>query len=172
MRPLTTLVWDPLIRFFHWSLVGGVAYEMLADAGTSTHEMLGYLLLVLIAVRVVWGFVGTTYARFSNFIVSPLNMVIYAKSILVGHPKRYIGHNPAGAAMVLMLMLAVAVTAATGWAMITDTLWGEAWIEELHKVAANTTITLVAFHVIGVILASVQHRENLLKSMITGHKTL
>lgn len=147
-----------------------MAYEMLAEAGTDTHEFVGYGLLALIAVRIVWGFIGTKHARFSDFVTNPIVSMAYVKDIVVGHPKRYLGHNPAGAAMVLLLLIAVCSTAGTGWAMTTDALWGEEWIEELHEISAYGTIVLVAGHVIGVIVASIQHRENLLRAMITGRK--
>lgn len=171
-RPSTIKVWDPLVRIFHWSLVAGMAFEMLAEAGTDTHEFVGYGLLGIIGIRVIWGFIGTKHARFSDFVASPMDTVAYVKDIMFGHPKRYIGHNPAGAAMVLLLLLAVSGTAGTGWAMTTNALWGEEWIEELHEIAANGTIVLIAGHVIGVIVASVQHRENLLRAMITGRKAI
>ncbi|MDE4063648.1 cytochrome b/b6 domain-containing protein [Phaeobacter gallaeciensis] len=169
-RPSTIKVWDPLVRIFHWSLVAGMAYEMLAEAGTDVHEFVGYGLLALVAVRIIWGFIGTKHALFSDFVTNPIDTVAYLKDIVVGHPKRYLGHNPAGAAMVLLLLIAVSGTAGTGWAMTTDALWGEEWIEELHEICAYGTIVLVAGHVIGVIVASVQHRENLLRAMITGRK--
>lgn len=169
-RPSSIPVWDPFVRVFHWSLVAGMAFEMLAEAGTDTHELVGYGLLGLIGLRVIWGFIGTQYARFSDFVASPAATLAYLKDILIGHPKRYIGHNPAGAAMVLLLIAAVAGTGGTGWAMTTDALWGEEWIEELHGIAAYGTVVLVAGHVFGVIVASVQHRENLLHAMITGRK--
>lgn len=169
-RPSTIKVWDPLVRIFHWSLVAGMTYEMLAEAGTDVHEFVGYGLLVLVAVRIIWGFIGTKHALFSDFVTNPIDTVAYVKDIVVGHPKRYIGHNPAGAAMVLLLLIAVSGTAGTGWAMTTDALWGQEWIEELHEISAYGTIVLVTGHVIGVIVASVQHRENLLRAMITGRK--
>ena len=169
-RPTIIKVWDPLVRIFHWSLVVGMAYEMLAEAGTDTHEFVGYGLLGLIAFRIIWGFIGTKHARFSDFVTNPMDTVAYVKEIVFGHPKRYIGHNPAGAAMVLLLLLAVTSAAGTGWAMTTDALWGEVWIEKVHEIAAYSTIVLVAGHVIGVIVASIQHRENLVRSMITGQK--
>lgn len=104
-RPSNTKVWDPLVRIFHWSLVAGMAVEMLAEAGTDTHELVGYSLLGLIAFRVIWGFIGTKHARFSDFVASPAITLAYLKDILIGHRKRYTGHNPAGAAMFFYYLL-------------------------------------------------------------------
>ena len=163
-------VWDIAVRMFHWSLVGAMAYEFLAEEGTATHNGVGYAILGLIGFRLVWGFVGSRHARFSDFVPSPGAALRYALDILKGHPRRYIGHNPAGAVMVIALLLMVAATAGSGWAMTTDALWGEEWIEELHEGLANATLVLIGLHVLGVIAASWQHRENLVKAMITGRK--
>lgn len=163
-------VWDPLVRVFHWSLVAGMAYEQIAEAGTDWHEWIGYGLLGLVAVRAVWGFVGTRHARFSDFVTGPGTVLRYGADILRGHPKRYLGHNPAGGLMVLALLAAVAATGLSGWAMTTDALWGEEWIEDLHEALANGLLVLIALHVAGVILAGFQHGENLVRAMITGRK--
>lgn len=163
-------VWDLGIRIFHWSLVAAIAYELVFKPGTWTHNTLGYFVLALIGFRLIWGFIGTRHARFADFVTSPATTLRYLSDVLRGHPARFIGHNPAGAAMVLALLFMVTFTAGTGWAMTTDALWGEEWIEELHEAAAYATVGLVVFHVIGVILASWQHRENLVRAMITGRK--
>ncbi len=170
--PATVKVWDRFVRLFHWSLVAVMAYEFIFEAGTAAHIYLGYAVLALIAARLIWGLVGSPYARFSEFAKSPMATVRYLFDILKGHPKRYLGHNPAGAAMVLALLMMVTVTAATGYAMTTNALWGEEWIEELHKVSANITLFLIFAHVAGVALASWQHRENLVKAMVTGEKSV
>lgn len=164
-------VWDVGVRLFHWSLVAAIAYEFVFEAGTTAHIWLGYLTIALVAFRVVWGFAGTRHARFADFVKGPLATLRYVFSVFTGHPRRFLGHNPAGAAMVLALLLMVAVTAGTGWAMTTDALWGTEWIEELHEGAANATLVLIAAHVAGVILASWQHRENLVRAMVTGWKS-
>ena len=170
MRPATIRVWDPLVRLFHWSLVGAMAYEFLFAPGTFTHNAIGYAILGLIAVRILWGLIGPRHARFRDFVTTPAATLSYVTEIVRGHPRRYIGHNPAGAMMVLALMLAVTATAASGWAMTTDALWGSEWIEELHEVLAYGTLALIVLHVLGVIAASWQHGENLVKAMVTGRK--
>ncbi|MEL5876857.1 cytochrome b/b6 domain-containing protein [Cereibacter sphaeroides] len=164
-------VWDPAVRLFHWSLAGAIAWETLAEAGTDSHEVVGYLVLVLVTFRIAWGFVGPRHARFADFVVRPARVLAYLKDILGGHPRRYLGHNPAGGAMVLALLAAAAATGLSGWAMTTDALWGVEWIEELHETLANGTLLLVALHVGGVMLAGFQHRENLVRSMVTGRKS-
>jgi len=169
-HPATIWVWDPLVRVFHWSLVAGMAYEFVFEQGTFLHNTLGQVLLGLIALRVVWGFIGSKHARFVDFVRGPFTVAGYLKDMLLGHPKRYLGHNPAGGVMVLALLLGVAGTSITGWMMISDALWGEEWIEELHEGMSWLTLALIAGHVGGVVLASLQHRENLVRSMITGRK--
>ncbi|MCE6950649.1 cytochrome b/b6 domain-containing protein [Cereibacter sphaeroides] len=169
-RPAEVRVWDPAVRAFHWTLVAGMSWEMLAEAGTDSHEAVGYIVLGLVAFRVLWGFLGSRHARFSNFVTSPARALSYLGEIARGRPRRYLGHNPAGGAMVLMLLTLVAATAASGWAMTTDALWGVEWVEDLHGLLAYGTVVLVVAHVLGVIVAAVQHRENLVRAMITGRK--
>ncbi len=170
LRPALVPVWDPLVGLFHWSLVGFMAYEFLVESGDSTHRLLGYAALVLIAFRLVWGIAGSRHARFADFVRSPSAVLAYVRSILKGHPKRYIGHNPAGGAMAIALLAMVLGVGGTGFAMRTEALWGQAWIDELHIGLANLMILLIIAHVTGVIAASIQHKENLLRSMITGKK--
>jgi cytochrome b len=170
MRASTVKVWDIAVRAFHWSLVPAMAYEFLFEPGTFAHNTAGYIILGLVGFRLAWGFIGTRHARFMDFVRPPATTMRYVAQIVRGHPARYIGHNPAGAAMVLALLVMVTLTAATGWAMTTDALWGEEWIEELHEGVANATLVLIGLHVLGVIVASWQHRENLVKAMVTGRK--
>lgn len=169
-RASTIKVWDLGVRLFHWPLVAGIAYEFIFEPGTLLHNSIGYVILGLAAFRVVWGFTGTKHARFSDFVASPVRTIAYLRDAARGHPRRYIGHNPAGAAMVLLLIIMVSATAGSGWAMTTDALWGAEWIEDLHEGLANFTLALIAAHVLGVIVASWQHRENLVRAMVTGRK--
>lgn len=170
MRASSIMVWDPAVRVFHWSLVAAMAYELLAEPGTVAHNSLGQAILGLLGFRVLWGIVGPRHARFSDFMTSPATALSYMRDILKGHPRRYIGHNPAGAMMVIALIAMVGATAASGWAMTTDALWGQDWIEELHAALAYGTLVLIVLHVAGVVVASWQHRENLVRAMVTGIK--
>ena len=169
-RPATVTIWDPLVRIFHWSLVAIVAFEYLAEDGDYTHRVLGYVALGLIAFRIVWGVVGTKHARFSDFVKSPMAVIGYLKSMLTGHPRRYLGHNPAGGAMVIALLVMTAIVGGSGWAMRTEVLWGQEWIEELHEASAWLMLVFIGGHLLGVIAAGIQHRENLVLSMLTGKK--
>lgn len=169
-RPGVIAVWDPLVRIFHWSLAGIIAFEFLGEDGDALHRTLGYVALGLIAFRIIWGFAGPRHARFSDFVKSPMAVLGYLKSIITGHPLRYIGHNPAGGVMVVALLVMTAFVGGTGWAMRTEALWGQEWIEELHEISAWLMLVFIAAHILGVIAASIQHRENLVLSMLTGKK--
>lgn len=163
-------VWDPLLRLFHWSLVAAFFTAFLAEEGESLHDGAGYVALGLIGFRLVWGFVGPTHARFADFVPTPRGLLAYLRSIARGRPERHLGHNPAGGAMILLLLAAVTLTAGSGWLMVTDRFWGTIWVEELHEAAAYATLALVGVHVAGVVVSSLLHRENLVRAMITGRK--
>ncbi len=164
-------VWDPLVRIFHWSLVVGIAAAWITSEGLDqAHELIGYGVAILITIRSIWGFAGTKYARFSQFVKGPRATLEYLGQMVRGKAPRYLGHNPAGAAMIVMLLTTITITLVTGWMMSLDAFWGVEWVEELHEIVANTVLILVAFHVAGVIHASVVHRESLVKAMITGVK--
>jgi cytochrome b len=164
-------VWDPLVRIFHWSLVlAFFSAYLLGDDGGSLHQAFGYTVLGLVAFRLVWGAVGSRHARFSNFVPSPRRLLAYFKDMLAGREARHLGHNPAGAAMIVALLLMLASTGLTGWLQTTDAWWGSEAMEEVHEVLANGTLLLVALHVLGVLYSSLRHHENLVRAMVTGRK--
>ncbi|HCW89548.1 MAG TPA: cytochrome B [Marinobacter sp.] len=168
----TVKVWDPLVRVFHWTLVVCFAVAWVsADEWQDIHEVAGYAVAALVAFRVVWGLFGPRYARFSQFARRPRVVAGYLSDILKGREVRYLGHNPAGGAMVFALLFGLAGLTLTGW-LYTDWLWGEEWVEETHELLSNILLVLVGLHVAGVILASLRHRENLVKSMINGRKRI
>lgn len=108
-------VWDPLVRLFHWGLVVAFTIAYLSgDEENSLHVYSGYAVLGLISFRVLWGFIGTRYARFSQFVTSPGTVIQYLKDLLARKPKHYTGHNPAGGWMVLALLLTLFVVTVSG----------------------------------------------------------
>ncbi len=169
--PATVKVWDPFVRVFHWSLATLflVAY-VTGDEIERVHIAAGYVIAGLIALRVVWGFVGPTHARFSNFVKSPRQVLAYLRDVALFRAPRYLGHNPAGGAMIIALLVMLAATGITGIMMTADSYWGAEWVEEVHEAFAHLTVGLIVFHVLGVLIASFEHGENLVKSMITGRK--
>lgn len=178
-------VWDPIVRVFHWALVVAfTAAYLTGEEWLALHVYAGYAILGLIAFRVVWGFIGTRHARFSDFIVSPRRALLYVRDVALLRGRRYIGHNPAGGFMILLLLVSLLVTAFTGLAVYAADQQagplagllggaGEDWedvLEEAHEFFANFTLMLVFVHVAGVLVESLLHHENLVRAMITGRK--
>ena len=193
-------IWDVFIRVFHWALViaFSIAYISGDDGGT-IHVYSGYAVLGLISARVIWGLIGTKYARFTNFVGNKTAVITYLKSLLTGNPEYYPGHNPAAGWMVIALIVSLFLTTLSGLQLyaveeglgpfantfpdiqfigtaIADNefdsnsgFWGGFW-ETIHEAFANFTLLLVLVHISGVLLSSLLHKENLIKAMITGNK--
>ncbi len=202
----STLVWDPLVRFGHWALVVAfaVAYfspEEKAGGPGDWHVWSGYVVGGLVVLRVLWGFVGPRHARFSDFVCGPVKALAYLRDLLMWRQvHRYLGHSPAGGAMVIALLVCLAATVATGVisygeqgkgplaaAPVTDVNTNssqaghrarpeaggeqaESVIAEWHDLLADITVALVIAHILGVAAASIVHRENLVLAMINGRK--
>ena len=164
-------VWDPLVRVFHWSLVASFALAWFTSgARGELHQWAGYAAASLVLMRLLWGFIGTPYARFSQFVQGPKAVTKYLRAIITGNEVRHVGHNPAGGIMILALLLAISITALTGWLATTDSYYGDERVQILHSLCADGVLFLVLVHVGGVALASLHHRENLVKAMFTGRK--
>lgn len=163
-------VWDVGVRLFHWSLVLSVAATYFLTEQRSLHRTLGYVVAGLIAARIIWGFVGGKHARFADFIPWPRQLLTYLRDMLHGKEARFLGHNPAGAAMIICLLLTLGGIAATGYMMGMDAYFGAEWLEKAHKLLVNGLLVLITCHVAGVVFSSLRHKENLVVSMITGEK--
>jgi len=171
VRPRMVKVWDPFVRLFHWSLVGLFAFAFVTgEEWMKAHILAGYAIAALVAVRLVWGLIGSRHARFSSFVAGPRTTLEFLRDTLRMKARRYLGHNPAGGAMVVTLLAALAVIVSTGYAMTTNAFWGVEWVEDLHVTTVYLTLGLIALHVGGVVLASIEHAENLVGAMITGLK--
>jgi cytochrome b len=196
----TVRVWDPLVRIGHAVLILGFAIAFVTEGEPAwLHEWAGYAVGATVATRIAWGFVGPRTARFANFVVAPAAALTYLRRLLVFRAPRHLGHSPAGGVMVVALLASLATTTISGVAYLglsrdrgplAPLLGAEAaalqaaadqrgertfrrpgrWLKEIHEAAANITLLLVIAHVGGVVLASVAHRENLPRAMITGRK--
>jgi cytochrome b len=164
-------VWDLPTRLFHWTLLASFAGAWLTSESErlqNIHHFCGYTLIGLIVFRLLWGFVGGTHSRFSDFVRGPGEVISYLRSLVGGQPKHYLGHNPAGALAILLLLGLGLLTGLSGWANLNEI--GGHWMEELHEGLAASMLAVAGLHVAGVIVGSLLHRENLVKAMITGTK--
>ncbi len=166
----TVKVWDPLVRLFHWSLAACILGAFLVEEGDTAHRWLGYTALGLIAFRVLWGLVGSRHARFGDWVRGPRAVAGYLRERLAGRSQRRLGHNPAAAVMILLLMAWVAAVGTTGWMQTLDAYWGAEWLEELHEALAYGLLALVGVHVLAAIVESWHYRENLIAAMVHGRK--
>ena len=208
-------VWDIAVRVFHWSLVGCFAIAFIsAEDFRKLHVVFGYSVLFLVLFRILYGLVGTKYARFSDFLYPPARITDYLKGLLTGRPKHYIGHNPAGGFMIFIMLLSLLALTLTGLKAYGVKVHGplakyeisfmtnafadsdekenhdehdnrkrrsqknnrteknekdEFW-EGVHEIVAYFTLFLVSIHIMGVLVSSLVHRENLIKAMVTGRK--
>ena len=166
------LVWDLPTRVFHWLLVlsfFGAYLSGDADGYRTLHVLLGYTAAGLVAFRLVWGVLGTRWARFSGFIFNIGKAAGYARSLLSGKPLHFTGHNPLGSWAVLGLLALIALASGTGIALYLE-VGGEDAFEDLHEVLANAALALVVLHIAAAIGSSFLHRENLARAMLTGYK--
>lgn len=170
VRAKDVKVWDPFVRLFHWGVVALVATAFITQDWKHVHMPIGYAVLALVAARIVWGFIGTKHARFRDFVARPRTVLAYLRALREGHPRRYQGHNPAGGAMVLVLLALLLATAGTGWLSQTDAFFGNDLVSGVHSALSSILIAAAGLHVLGVLVSSVLHRENLLRAMLTGRK--
>lgn len=187
-KPVMVPVWDWFVRAFHWSTVLGFAAAWLTGTygANEIHILLGYGITLLLLARLVWGLIGTPYARFSALRISATEVLRYLRSLRSGSPLHYLGHNPLGGLMVCALLLMLLALSASGlvilgaiefegpllaFTQILDDKQAYA-VRELHEALAWLALLLVALHVAGAISASIQHHENLVLAMITGRKRL
>jgi len=166
------LVWDLPTRLFHWLLALSCLCAYLtaeSERLRNVHVMAGYAFLGLIAFRVVWGLIGTRYARFREFCYGRDEVSGYLRSLVTGSPRHYVGHNPVGGIAVFALLGLGLAAGLSGLAAFKE-IGGDAF-EELHEAFAAILLTLICVHVAGVIVSSVLHRENLVMGMVNGFKT-
>lgn len=171
LRARRVMVWDPIVRVFHWTVALGVIANLtVLETARTPHVWVGYIVVAALVIRLVWGLIAGNHARFASFVPGPRGFLAYARLLTGGREPRYVGHNPAGAAMMVALMLLVVMVGSTGWMMGLDRFWGVPWVETAHGITANLILGAALLHVVGAIVESLRHRENLPWSMVTGYK--
>ncbi len=164
--PQRVRVWDPFVRLFHWTLAAAVLIAFVTeDELQGLHTLAGYTVIGLIAARLLWGLIGPRHARWWDFVRGPRAVLDYVRESLRGTAPRYLGHNPAGGAMIVALLVGLTATTLTG----ISTLDNEG-LKDLHEFFAYATLCLVPLHLLGVAVGSLRHRENLVRAMIDGYK--
>ena len=165
------LVWDWPVRLGHWLMVGGFIVAWLTSESETfrlLHVISGATVLAVATFRLPWGFIGSRYARFLDFVRGPRAVKDYAAGLLKLEPAHHVGHNPAGGwAIVLLLGLGI-LTGLSGWANYNEI--GGDFLEELHEGLAVTMLTVVFIHIAGVLSGSLMHGENLVRAMLNGRK--
>ncbi|SNT69878.1 cytochrome b/b6 domain-containing protein [Psychrobacter sp. LV10R520-6] len=167
-------VWDILVRITHWAVAAGIIANLLfTEDGSELHEYVGYTVVGLVVTRLLWGLVGTHYARFSDFFPTPMRIKRHLSDLSTRHvDKQHLGHNPLAAIMVLSLWAVIIGLGITGYLMESGLLGNKDLLEEAHELLANSLYLLVPLHIIAAIAMSYWQRQNLIKSMITGNKTV
>jgi cytochrome b len=167
----SVLVWDMPIRIFHWLLAASFAGAWITSESESQqmiHYAFGYTAVALVLFRVVWGVVGTRYARFGQFMKGPAETMHHIKALLTGNQHVGLGHNPAGALAMISLMILILLIGLTGYWSVKEFL-GD-FMSEAHEVIANLTLAVVVIHIAAAIIMSFMQKENLIRSMVTGKK--
>lgn len=166
-------VWDVFVRLFHWSLVIAFAANALViDEDSALHPIIGYTVVGLVVARILWGFVGTQYARFKSFPPSLTAATGQMTDIATGRKHIHVGHTPLGALMIYNLLTSLLMVGLSGHLMTTDMFWGAGWVEEMHEIAVTWVEISVVAHIAAVIYESRRTKVNLPLAMVTGYKEI
>ena len=164
-------VWDRWVRSIHWGLLVLIVVALNTHGGWRlAHRIAGYAVLALLGLRLVWGLVGGPYARFSSFVPQPAQLWRYVWQMLRRLEPRLLGHNPAGAVMVLLLWATLLAITVTGACLDTTTWRDYRPLHAWHDGLSDALLGLVGLHLLGVLYTSLRHRENLVLAMLTGQK--
>jgi len=164
------LIWDAPTRVFHWLMVLCFCGAYLTSESSrllGVHLTLGYTMVALVIWRLLWGLLGTRYARFSQFVRGPHAVALHLRDMLRSHAPHPVGHNPLGAISILLMLLLTLAVVASGWVFFTTGAHG---FKDLHEGVAGLMLGVVGVHLAGVVLVSLRQRENLAASMVHGRK--
>ncbi len=162
--------WDLFIRVFHWALVAGFAANaFLVDENSAAHEWIGYGVLALIGLRLIWGLVGGRYARFRTFWPTRPAILQQLTDIALHRRRAHLGHSPLGALMIFNLLATLLAICGTGYLLtLTDT----GWLGDAHEALVVWAELSIAAHILAVVWESLRTGVNLPRAMITGRKRI
>lgn len=168
------LVWDLPVRLFHWILAASfITAFVIANAIDdhspvfAVHMLLGGIMAFMVLLRVVWGFIGTKWARFESFAVSPKALFAYVRGAFSGQEKRYTGHNPGSSVAAILMFVFIIGLAVTG--ILMGGRGGNIY-KEIHELLAWLMVFTVGAHLLGIAWYTLRNRENVALSMIDGRK--
>ena len=180
-------IWDPLVRIFHWLLViSFITAYLVEDERLNLHLLAGSVVLGLIIFRLIWGVMGTLYARFSSFSCSLREIRQHLLDLVRLRPADHLGHTPIGAVMIIVLLTGLLLLTLSGVALygVENSALSFSYLvadlnpesvtvlENIHALVADGLVLLVLLHIAGVIVESVLQKQNLIRAMITGYKTV
>ena len=167
------MVWDPLVRLIHWSLAIAIILNgAIVDEESSLHEWIGYFAVGLIGVRLIWGLIGSSHARFSAFPPNPVVAIRHLVALSRGDKTVHLSHNPIGALMVYNIWLTVLLLGITGYMMGTISFFGVDWVEEAHEMAFNWLVFSIILHIGGVMFDTWRTGVPIVSAMINGRKRI
>jgi cytochrome b len=168
------LIYDLPTRIFHWSFASLFVFAFFIaktvddDSPTFSYHMLaGLMLSGLVVMRILWGFIGSKYAKFQSFALHPKDLIEYAKGILSGDKKKWTGHNPASSWAAMIMISCGLGLALTGILMSTGE---KETFEDIHELFANGFLISALLHIAGVLLHTIRHQDGIAFSMIHGNK--
>lgn len=172
MDSTTVRLWDPVVRLFHWSLAGAfLANYFFTEEGESWHRWFGYYAVAWLAIRLLWGFIGSPAARWTDFWPTPARLSEHLRALLSRQPYHRLGHSPLGALVMILMMALMLGLGVTGFLMEeVDYFWGADLPLEIHEFCANALMALVGLHICAAIYESHRVGDNLPLSMITGKR--
>jgi cytochrome b len=164
-------VWDPLVRLVHWTVAVLIMIDLLNEAGANpSHRYFGYAAAALVILRLVWGLLGSPYARLRTMAQRATQAMDFVRRHTRTHAEQYVAHTPLGALMAFTLWGLTLCVAVTGWMLQLDAFWGDESLRSIHVTTAYVLAACAGTHVTAAIFTSVTTRTNLVKSMLTGSK--
>ncbi len=167
------MVWDPLVRLIHWSLAIAIILNgVIVDEESSLHEWMGYFAVGLIGIRLIWGLIGSSHARFSAFPPNPVAAIRHLVALSRGDKTVHLSHNPIGALMRYNIWLTVLLLGITGYMMGTISFFGVDWVEEAHEMVFNWLVFSIILHIGGVMFDTLRTGVHIVSAMINGRKRI